>query len=172
MFRKLALADRALSSMMFAAVILAIFALALFISAQGIKKKNSVMKAQIDQMTALKDYVRKVNDAVKSQERKMGLTKAVGAVSAIEQSLNSLGLKAKTIKPAGMKNIGEFREEDAEMVIEGMDLNKTVNLIYKIENSVLPLKIKTANIKTTFENPDKFVVNLTVTLIRKMGTEK
>ncbi|MBI4839081.1 MAG: hypothetical protein HY806_08100, partial [Nitrospirae bacterium] len=163
MFRKLALADRALSSMMSAAVILAIFALTLFFSAQGIKKKNSELKAQIEQMTALKDDIRKVNNAVKSQERKMGLTKAAGAVSAIEQNLSSLGLKAKTIKPAGMKNRGEFSEEDAEVIIEGVDLNKIVNLIYKIENSVLPLKIKTANIKTNFENPEKFIFNLTIT---------
>ncbi|MBI5194954.1 MAG: hypothetical protein HZA10_01385 [Nitrospirae bacterium] len=167
MFRKLALTDGALSIMMFAVAIFAIFALTLFISAQGIKKKNSVMKTQIEQITALKDYVRKVNDVVKLQERKMGITKAAGAVSAIEQSLNSLGLKAKTIKPAGMKNRGEFNEEDAEVIIEGVDLNKIVNLIYKIENSVLPLKIKTANIKTTFENPDKFILSFTVTLIKK-----
>lgn len=167
MFRKIALADRSLSVMMSAVVILAIFTLALFIFMQGIKKKNNALKAQIDEMTALKYNVLKVHDAVKSQERKIDAAKAAGAVSAIEQSLNSLGLKAKTIKPAGMKNRGEFGEEDAEMVIEGIDLNKTVNLVYKMENSPLPFKVKATNIKTTFENPDKFILSLTVTLIKK-----
>ncbi|MEK7308645.1 MAG: hypothetical protein AAB089_06215, partial [Nitrospirota bacterium] len=85
----------------------------------------------------------------------------------LEQMLNSMGLKAKVIKPLEKKQVREFTEEDAEIEIENIDLNNIINLLYKIENSPVPMKIKTANIKTSFENPNVFILSLTASLISR-----
>jgi len=102
-----------------------------------------------------------------NQKKKIGLTKVSGVVSTMEQTLTTLGLEADIIKPLEKKRIKEFIEEDAELKMEDINLNELVNLLYKIENSPMPLKIKNILIKTTFENPDLFIVNLTVSLISR-----
>lgn len=161
------LSDKVMLSMLSAFVILSIFTLALFIHTGEIKKKNTLLKAGLKEMNLLKDELSHVKRIVESQEKKIGLTKSAGAVSALEQTLESLGLKAKTIRPLEKKKIEELYEEDTELIIEGIDLNKIVNLLYKIENSPMPMKIKNAHLKTTFESPDMFILNMTVSLISK-----
>jgi hypothetical protein len=47
------------------------------------------------------------------------------------------------------------------------DLNSIVNLLYKIYISPVPMKIKSAAIKSTFEDPDKFIVKLTISLLSR-----
>ena len=153
--------------MLIAVALLTVFAIALFIHAGRIERNNASLKTQLSEMESLKAEVLKIKGMVQSQERKIGVVKAAGAVSSLEQTLTGIGLKAKAIKPSGIKKAEGFIEEDAEMVIEGVDLNKIINLLYKIEHSPLPLKVKTADIKTTFENPNLFVLTLTASIISK-----
>jgi len=61
----------------------------------------------------------------------------------------------------------EFTEEDAELEIEGINLNQIVNLLYRIENSPFPLKVKNTVMKTAFENQNVFILNITASLIDK-----
>lgn len=108
-----------------------------------------------------------IKDIAESKERKIGLTKITGAFPALQQLLDSLELKAKAIKPLEKKKIKEFTEEDAELEIEGINLNQIVNLLYRIENSPFPLKVKNAAMKTAFENQNVFILNITASLISK-----
>ncbi len=85
----------------------------------------------------------------------------------MEKILKSLGLEARVIRPMEKKKANEFAEENAELEIQGTDLNRIVNLLYKIETFPVPMKIKNAAIHTTFEDPDKFIVKLTISLLSK-----
>ena len=85
----------------------------------------------------------------------------------MESILKSINLTARVLKPMGKTKSGEFTEENAQMEIEGADLNSIVNLLYRIDTAPPPLKIKSAAFRSTFENPDIFVVTLTVALMSR-----
>ncbi len=164
---KIIFSDRYTLITVTAVILIAIFTFITFISANKIEKGNGKLKNQLTEMQMLREELIHIKDIVESKEKKIGLTEVSGVVSALEQMLNTLGLEAKVIKPLEKKRIKEFKEEDAELQIENIDLNKIVNLLYRIENSPVPIKIKNATIKTTFENPNIFILNLTASLISK-----
>jgi hypothetical protein len=129
--------------------------------------KNEQLRNRLSEMQALSRDVIKIKAAVESKEVKIGLKKAAGIVSALEQILKTQGLEAKIIKPLGQTKIDEFSEDNAELEIEDTDLNGIVNLLYKIDISPVPLKLKAASVRSTFENPDKFILKLTVSLMSR-----
>ncbi len=162
---KIILSDRATLIIATAVIVIAAFTLTTYISIKSFERKNKTLTGQLNEMQMLQKDLIHIKDIVDSKERKIGLTKVTGVVPALQQLLDSLGLKAKVIKPLDKKKIKEFTEEDAELEIEGIDLNGIVNLIYKIENSPVSLKVKNAAIKTTFENQNVFVLSITASLI-------
>ena len=167
MIKKVILSDRRTLIALAIAIALAVCTLIAFISAKNLEIKNNALTAQLKEMSDMgKEFVY-IKDIVESKEKKIGLTNIKSVVSALEQMLNSMGLKAKVIKPLEKKQVREFTEEDAEIEIENIDLNNIINLLYKIENSPVPMKIKTANIKTSFENPNVFILSLTASLISR-----
>jgi hypothetical protein len=129
--------------------------------------KNNQLKTRFNEIESLTDEVIQIKTIVESKEKKIGLRKSGGIVSSLEQVLKKLGLAANVIKPLGNKKVSVFMEENAELEILNIDLNSIVNLLYKIENSPVPMKIKNASINTTFENPDKFILKLTISLLSK-----
>ena len=151
-------------------LLLVVFTFITFISANNLKSENEGLNTQLKEMEMLGEGFFYIKDMIESKEKKIGLTNVSGVVPALEQMLNSMGLEAKIIKPLEKKRTKGFTEEDAELQIENIDLNKIVNLLYKIENSPVPMKIKTAHIKTTFENPNVFILSMTASLIGKPGT--
>lgn len=148
-------------------ILVSAFTVITSIYANGIAKKNNTLKTQLTEIQSLSKRFINIKNIVESKENKIGLTKTAGVVSTLEQTLNSLGLKANIIKPLEKRRINEFIEEDAELEIKGIDLNSIVNLLYKIDNSPVPMKIKQTLIKTAFEDPDKFTLKITVSLISK-----
>lgn len=167
MINKFILSDRYILIILTGIVLAAVFVFITFVSANNLERKNENLRKQFKELQALKEELINIKYIVDSKEKKIGLTDVKSVVSALEQMLNSLGLEAKVIKSLGKRKIKEFTEEDAELEIENIDLNKIVNLLYKIENSPVPMKIKTTAIRTTFENPDIFVLNMTASLISK-----
>ena len=164
---KLILSDRPALIIASAVIITAAFMLTTFISFKSYERKNKTLREQLGEMQVLQKDLFRIKGFVDSKEKKIGLTNVTGIVPALQQLLDSMGLKAKIIKPLGKKKIKEFTEEDAEMEIDGTDLNALVNLLYKMDNSPVPLKIKNAAIKTTFENQNIFVINITASLLSR-----
>ncbi len=164
---KIIFSDKYILIIAAAVIVVAAFTLATYISVNSFERKNKNLTSQLNEMHMLKEDLVQIKDVVESKERKIGLTKVTGVVPALQQMLDGLGLKAKVIKPLEKKKIKEFTEEDAVLEIEGIDLNAIVNLLYRIENSPVPLKVKNAAIKTTFENPNIFILALTASLIGK-----
>jgi hypothetical protein len=153
-----------------------IFILALiFTTATSINLKkeraiNERLHSQIKEMQLLDDRLINIKGTIEFKEKRIGLARTEGIVSALEQILKPLGLRANAIRPLKKEKIEEYTLENAELEIQEIDLNGIVNLLYKIENSPFPLRIKDTFIKTAFENPDHFVLKITISLIRPGAT--
>ena len=133
----------------------------------GLAKKSGNLKEQIEEMSSISAGLSEIKDLVETKEKKIGSAKHQGVVTTLEDILNVLGLKASKIKPSDRKRLDEYTEENAEVRIEKIDLNETVNLLYRIDSSPAPLKIKSIDMQTTFENRDIFILNLTVSLLSR-----
>jgi len=144
-----------------------IFTITTFVFTGNHKVQNKSLQDQITELQTLSENVISLKSEVDSKEKRIRSSRTKGAVSALEQILKALGLKAAAIKPLEKKKINDFMEEKAELEIQDTDLNRIVNLLYKIDNAPSPMKINSASIKTTFEDPDKFVLKLSVSLLSK-----
>ncbi len=165
--KKYVLFDKTLLALFIALVFAVIYTIMSTIYAGKMARDNSDLKKQLSRIDSLSGDVMKLKSSVGSKEKKIGRRKSAGVVSTLEKILKSLGLTAQAIKPLQKVNVNGFTEENAELEIQKADLNGIVNLLYKIEISPLPLKVKNASIKTTFEDPDKFIIKLTVSLMSR-----
>lgn len=165
--RRILLYDKTILVLSFAILLTIILTVMSVIYARSFKSRNDQLISQLSEMQSLSGSVYQIKAVVESKESKMGLKKTSGIVSALEQILKTHGLDAKVIKPTGKTKIDEFTEDNAELEIESTDLNSIVNLLYKIDVSPVPLKIKTASVRSTFEDPDKFILKLTVSLMSR-----
>ncbi len=139
----------------------------MFIFTANYAAENTSLKGQISSIQKLAGSVINLKSTVDAKEKKIRSGKSKGAVSALERILGRLGLEAAAIKPLDKKKVNNFMEEKADLEIQNTDLNSIVNLLYKIENSPVPMKINTAAINTSFEDPDKFFLKMSVSLLSK-----
>jgi len=165
--RNILLYDKAILVLSFAILLTIILTVMSVMYARNFEGRNDQLRSQLAAMQSLSGNVSLIKAVVESKETKIGLKKASGIVSALEQILKTHGLEAKVIKPTAKTKIDEYTEDNAEIEIESTDLNNIVNLLYKIDISPLPLKIKTASVRSTFEDPDKFTLKLTVSLMSR-----
>lgn len=153
-------------------LITSIMAVTIFIITMSIivgdkEKKNTLLKDQLTEINSLSEGLLQIKSIVSSKEKKIGLTNSTGVVSSLEQILKQLGIEASVIKPLEKRHVKEFVEQDVELEIKDIDLNSIVNFMYRIENAPQPIKVKSTLIKTSFENPDRFILKLTASLISK-----
>jgi hypothetical protein len=161
------LSDR-ISIFLTVAVLVVIFLTgAAALSARGLADKNDSLRKQLGSIRSLSEEVFSMKRIVDSREKKVGLTDSTGAVSSTEKILSELGLRADVLKPSEKKPVAGFVEEDVELEIVGLDLNSIVNLLYHLENTPKPVKIKKAFMKTSFDDPDKFILKVTASVISK-----
>lgn len=159
--------DRSLLVLSFAIILTALFTIISFVYTGNLEKQNTTLRSRVAELQSLTGGVTALKSTVDLKVKKIGLTKTGGIVPVLEQLLNSLGIKAKAIKPLEKNRVKDYMEEDAELEIQGTDLNSIVNLLYKIDNSPVPLKVKSSAIRTTFEDPNKFILKLTVSLLSR-----
>lgn len=143
-----------------------IFTVTSFVYAEKTRAENRQLAAQFDRIHSESADILKLKEAVNSKERAAAAGSA-GIVPTLENILKRLGLKASALKPLGKKKAGEFTEENAELEIKETGLNGIVNLLYMIDTSGAAMKIKSASIMTEFEDPDKFILKLTVARLSK-----
>ena len=166
-FRKILLFDKTILVLTVLSLISIVTIIVTSIYANETNSRNKALRDQLSEINALASGVVEINGFVQSKEKKIGLRKAKGVVSTMQQTLKSLGLTAKTIKPLDKKKVSEYLEENAELELENADLNQIVNLFYKIETSSIPIKIKSTSIRTSFEDPDKFTLKIMLALITR-----
>lgn len=167
MNRKIFLFGKSTFILIFLIAAALIFTITTFVFTGTYKNQNNSLKDQLTELQGLAEGIVSLKSEVDSKEKKIRASRTKGAVSALEQILKTLGMKATAIKPLDKKKINDFMEEKAELEIQDTNLNSIVNLLYKIDNSPSPMKINSASIMTTFEDPDKFVLKLSVSLLSK-----
>jgi hypothetical protein len=165
--RKILFFDKTISILTVLSLITIVIIMITSIYSNEAKTDNESLRRQLKEINSLASGVINIKGFVESKEKKIGLRKTKGVVSTMQQTLKSLGMKAKTIKPLDKKRVLEYLEENAELEIEDADLNHIVNLLYKIETSPIPIKIKSTSMKTSFEDPDKFTLKIMLALITK-----
>lgn len=164
---KLIFLDRSILILSSVAVLSFMFMVASSIYVKNTEGENTLLQTRLHEIEALAGNALEMKSIVDSREKKIGLRKTKGVVSTLEQILKDLGLTANAIKPLDRKKVNVFMEENAELEILNVDLNSVVNLLYKIEYSPVPMKIKKVSMNTTFENPDRFILKLTVSQLSR-----
>lgn len=167
LIRKILFFDKTISVLTVLSLLVIITIIVTSLYANETKSRNKALRSQLHEINSLASGVVGTKGFVESKEKKIGMRKTKGVVSTMQQTLTSLDLKAKTLKPLDKKKVLEYLEENAELEIESTDLNHIVNLLYNIESSPIPIKIKSTSIKTSFEDPDKFTLKMMLALITK-----
>ncbi len=128
-------------------------------------KELSAARARYREYSALVSEYRSLKEQVDAVERKKNLTQTSTIAQAIGDMAESLGIagKVKSIKGTGTRSAANrMTEESAEIQIEKVTMNETLQLLYKIENAPMILAIKTVAISKSFENPK--LLDLTIGL--------
>ena len=82
--------------------------------------------------------------------------------------IEEIGIRGKGVKIAPIK--GEertgFIEDAADVRIEGLTANETVNLVYRLEKGSRPVVLKKANLRVRFDDPSRFDLALVIALLK------
>lgn len=100
--------------------------------------------------------------------RRAALSPPQGILKAADDIFSSIGLKKKiaTLKPLETRQVNGMTSERAEITLKQVDLNETVNLLYRIENAPMLLTIRQAEFKNSFSAP-ALDIRLVLALTRK-----
>lgn len=149
---------------------LALLVLALILwAAKGAasRKLASDKKMEVRIERVLRQY--RVLEAARDElRRRAALSPPQGILNAVSRIVNETGLKGKieTIKPLDTAQINGFTSERAQVTLKQLDLNETVNLLYRIENAPMLLSISRAGFRSSFAAP-ALDVNLELALTKR-----
>lgn len=82
--------------------------------------------------------------------------------------IEDIGIKGKTLKivPLKSEERGGFIEDVADIRIDGLTFNETLNLLYRLEKGSRPLVIKKCNIKVRFDDPSRCDLTILLALLK------
>ncbi|KJU84597.1 conserved hypothetical protein, membrane or secreted [Candidatus Magnetobacterium bavaricum] len=162
------LSDKRLRGKM-AAMFIGVFLmlLLLIIAINVLRQKTSALKRTEENLTqynALLSEYEQLRDEQGVLRRRVGVG---GLLQGIEAIMSSLGLKDKrsNIALEAQRSFMEFREENAELKINGVNLNELVNILYKMEHDSPGLFIRRLNMKKGFADPTRFDVAVGVSYV-------
>jgi general secretion pathway protein M len=150
--------------------IAAVLLLALFYSALNARialltRKRAARESDVAEMLVLKQrYLEANSGAQKLANRMAALLPDDSPARIIEET----GIKGKTSQSKALKSEdrGSYIEDTAEVKLDGLTANETVNLLYKLEKGNKPVVIKKALLKTRFDDPSKIDVTMTIALLK------
>ena len=158
--------DRPLQILMASLIAVFILTTITFVHTGNLRTENESLAAQLTRLHSEGGNIRRLKETVAAKEKKAA-ARSAGIVPTLETILKEMGIKASTIKPLGKKKADEFSEENAELEIENIDLNQLVNLLHIFDTSATLIKTKDVSIHTAFEDPDTFILKLTVARLNK-----
>lgn len=148
-------------------LLLLLLCLSLYIKGRGEGKRAFELKRQLAQMQELrKDYIQALGEA--EEYRKRIFLKEQNISVALEGILDGLHLKEKlsSIKPTIQKDIGKYRIDGAEVRMERLTLNETVNLLYAMEQGPEGFIVRSLKMKKDFSQPEKLNITFEVSILR------
>jgi general secretion pathway protein M len=102
-----------------------------------------------------------------------------GRLSAVRQDdtpakiLEEIGISGKGLKitPLKSEERNGILEEAADIRIDNLTANETINLFYRLEKGSRPVLIKKANIRVRFDDPSRFDLLFTAVLLKQPATK-
>lgn len=154
-----------------ALLLLAILYLALHDQIKKLERKRVSREAALTEMMHLKQRHREASSGAQKLANRLS---AVTADDTPSKLIEEIGIKGKSSQVKVLK--GEERagylEDAAEIRIEGLSANETVNLLHRLEKGAKPVVIKRANLKTRYDDPAKLDITLTLALLKPAPQEK
>lgn len=136
---------------------------------------SSIRKAAAAKKTALERFmVVEQEYAVKKARletlsRKAPLATGDSVISILEETAKGIGINGKvtSLKPLAEKQASGYVEKEAEIKMDGVDLNQLVNFLYRIETNRYLLVTKEFSAKSRFDDPMLLDIRLRVSLFAK-----
>ncbi|SNB47412.1 general secretion pathway protein GspM [Geobacter sp. DSM 9736] len=130
-----------------------------------LKRKRASREAAVVEMLQLKARYREASMGAQKLANRMASVRPEDSPAKV---VEETGIKGKNlqIRPLRGEQGSGFVEDAAEVKMDGLSANETVNLLFKLEKGAKPVVIKRALLKTRFDNPALFDVTLTVALLK------
>jgi len=137
----------------------------------SLEKKRISREADLTEMMLLKQRHRAASAGAQKLANRLS---AVSADDSVAKLLEEIGIKGKNsqIKPLKGEDRPGMVEDAAEVKIEGLSANETINLLHRLEKGAKPVVIKKANLKTRYDDPAKLDLTLNVALLKPASQEK
>ena len=130
-----------------------------------LERKRAAREAVLKELLPLKAAYRSAKMTSDLQAGKMATLRPDDSLAKI---IEEIGIKGKGVKIAPLK--GDERngviEDGADVRIEGLTANETVNLVYRLEKGSRPILVKKANLRVRFDDPSHFDLAMTTVLLK------
>jgi len=136
-----------------------------------LERKRVSREAALTEMMLLKQRHREATAGAQKLSNRLS---AVTADDSPSKLIEEIGIKGKNsqIKPLKGEDRPGFSEDAAEIKLEGLTANETINLLYRLEKGTKPVVIKKANLKTRYDDPSRLDVTLNIALLKPAAQEK
>jgi general secretion pathway protein M len=130
-----------------------------------LERKRAAREAVLNELLSLKVAYR---TAKASSDMQIGRAAAVRPDDTPAKIVEEIGFKGKGIKISPLK--GEersgFIEDTADVRIEGLTANETVNLLYRLEKGSRPVMLKKTNLRVRFDDQSRLDLALVIALLK------
>ena len=130
-----------------------------------LERKRAARETVLKELLPLKAAYRSAKMISDQQAGKMATLLPDDSLARI---IEETGIKGKGVKIAPLK--GEERngviEDTADVRIEGLTANETVNLVYRLEKGGRPISLKKVNLRVRFDDPSRFDLAMTAALLK------
>ncbi len=130
-----------------------------------LKMKLAARESDIAEMLVLKQRYLEANATAQRLANRLTATQPDDTPAKV---IEEIGIKGKgtQIKPVKGEEHGGYLEDAAEVKMDGLTANETVNLLFRLEKGPRPMVIKKALLKTRFDDPSRLDLTLTVALLK------
>ena len=149
------------------AVLLLVAVLVLQASVNNAKKRLVLMESVYSEMSGNRASLISMSEETKALKARAAESKNRNFVSEMEKTAAEFGLSKnlKKITFITHREDARFRGDDYELKLEGVDINTAVNVIYRIANAGVLVKVKKCSLSVSFENPTLLNISLLVSHI-------
>jgi general secretion pathway protein M len=130
-----------------------------------LERKRTAREAVLKELLPLKVAYRSAKQSADMLTGRLAVTRPDDSPAKIIEEIGIRGKGVKVLPLKGEERSG-FLEDAADVRIEGLTANETMNLVYRLEKGSRPLLVKKANLKVRFDDPSRFDLILTVALLK------
>lgn len=131
-----------------------------------VKKIETLRIAKEGEIAELLALKQRFSEASAIAQRNANMQTAVRTEDSPAKLVEDTGIKGKSlqVKPLKSEERGGVIEEAAEIKIDSITPNETINLLYRLEYGAKPATVRRALLKTRFEDPSRLDLTMIVTL--------